>query len=135
MPNFLFHCFKPYGVELRHNDGGFSESIMVQTGAADRAIPGWTGDGGVLGRRAVSMMAMAVAMDSSDSAKAFWSPSARSFHLACSFLLWGPSVSPNTGERRASKRRRKRARFADEAFAFFPSPVVEEDELSVLDLI
>ncbi len=49
--------------------------------------------------------------------------------------VWGPSESPNTGERRASKRRRKRARFADEAFAFFPFLVVDEDELSVFDLI
>ena len=50
-------------------------------------------------------------------------------------VVWGPSASPNTGERRASKQRRKLARFSDEAFAFFPFPVVDEDELSVFDLI
>ncbi len=47
--------------------------------------------------------------------------------------VWGPSVSPNTGERRASKQRRKHARFADEAFAFFPFLVVDKDEMSVFD--
>ncbi len=49
--------------------------------------------------------------------------------------MWGPSTSPNTGKRRDSKRRRKRVRFADEAFAFFPFSVVDENELSVFDLI
>ncbi len=49
--------------------------------------------------------------------------------------MWGPSTSPNTGERRASKQRRKCVRFADKAFAFFPFPVEDEDELSVFYLI
>ena len=34
--------------------------------------------------------------------------------------LWGPSTSPNTGERRDLKQRKKRERFADDAFASHP---------------
>ncbi len=40
--------------------------------------------------------------------------------------VWGPSSSPNTGERRA--RKPWRAIFADEAFASFLFSVVDENE-------
>ena len=54
---------------------------------------------------------------------------------SCIRWLWGPSTSPNTGERRDSKRKRKRERFADEAFVFFPFLVEDIDISSVFDLV
>ncbi len=82
MPNFLFHCFRSYGVESGHNVGGFSESIMVRAGAAAGATTGCISGSRVRGRRAVLITAMAVAADSRE----FSSSSACSFHLACSLL-------------------------------------------------
>ena len=45
--------------------------------------------------------------------------------------VWGQSTSTNTGERGDSKQRRKRVRFANEAFALFPFSAVVDNKLSV----